>query len=81
MMWRWINPDTRRYYLATLQTDLLGDWTLVTSWGAINSARGRYRSTGVTSEADGLRQVEVLDKRRRRRVYGRVEGGAEWFSG
>jgi hypothetical protein len=28
-MWRWVNPDNRRYYQADLVQDLLGDWMLV----------------------------------------------------
>lgn len=67
--WRWIQPEKQRYYQAVLSTDLFGDWTLTYAWGSLSSARGRWRITGVASEAEGLRQVAALDKRRRGRGY------------
>jgi hypothetical protein len=66
---RWINPTSFRYYEAHLALDLFGEWTLIAVWGGLRSRLGGMRSTGVASYAEGVRQVEVIDKRRRKRGY------------
>jgi predicted DNA-binding WGR domain protein len=68
-MWRWVHPETRRYYQADLVQDLFGDWTLVRAWGGLGTARGRTQVTGVASKEAGLRQVAALDRRRQQRGY------------
>jgi hypothetical protein len=36
--------ENRRYYRAIIQRDLLGEWTLVRSWGSLDSNRGQMRT-------------------------------------
>ncbi|NEX21110.1 WGR domain-containing protein [Thiorhodococcus mannitoliphagus] len=68
-MQRWINPDKGRYYLVDLVQDLLGDWTLILSWGALGSRGGQMRVMVVASKSAGLEQLETIAKRRRRCGY------------
>jgi len=65
----WINPEKARYYQVHLVRDLFGDWTLRKVWGGIGSRRGRMHSTGVSSYAEGIAQVDVIAKHRARRGY------------
>lgn len=39
-MWRWVNLERQRYYLADVVQDLFGEWTLVYAWGGIGALRG-----------------------------------------
>lgn len=73
-MYSWIQPEKYLYYQAHLVKDLFGEWTLVSSWGAINSRRGRVRKTGVSSYQAGLDQIKAIDRRRRQHGYQCVEG-------
>lgn len=68
----WINSESRRYFRALLQQDLFGDWTVITSWGSLDSRQGQYRIHRVADEAEGLRTIEDLDERRRKRGYVRM---------
>jgi predicted DNA-binding WGR domain protein len=77
-VWRWIQPETLRYYQAELLVDLLGDWCLVYAWGGLGSARGSRRVTGVASEEEGRRKVAKLDTHRQKRGYQTVETFAHW---
>jgi len=74
MMAYWIHPETRRYYRALLQQDLFGDWTVITSWGSLDSRQGRYRIHKVVDQAEGLMEIEAIDVRRRKRGYVRIQG-------
>jgi predicted DNA-binding WGR domain protein len=77
-VWRWIQPETLRYYQAELLVDLLGDWCLVYAWGGLGSARGSRRVTGVASEEEGRQKVAKLDVHRRKRGYRPVASFAHW---
>jgi len=79
-MWRWIQPETLRYYQADLVVDLFGDWTLVYAWGGLGAKRGSRRIKGMASKEEGLRQVAELDTYRRKRGYLPVETFSNWRS-
>ena len=65
----WMHPDKNRYYKADLVRDLFGDWTLVLTWGGLDTARGRQRITAVPSYEDGMEETRAVDERRRKRGY------------
>ncbi|WP_338115990.1 WGR domain-containing protein [Thiocystis violacea] len=71
---RWIHPQKARYYQVELLQDLLGDWTLVLSWGGLRSRQGGIRILAVAGEALGLEQREAIGKRRRQRGYVQLSG-------
>ena len=66
---RWINPAKGRYYQVDLVQDLFGDWTVIQSWGAVGSKRGRVRIVYVPSYAAGLERLAAIGKRRQQRGY------------
>ncbi|WP_346014681.1 WGR domain-containing protein [Thiocystis violacea] len=70
------HPEKARYYQVDLVQDLLGDWTLVLSWGGEPSRRGRMRILAVPSEAAGREQLDAIAKRRRQRGYVELSGDA-----
>ncbi len=72
-MLRWVHPEKRRYYQADLIEDLLGDWSVVTAWGGLDSHRGQVRRAWVPSYADGIERLREIGKRRRQRGYRSVE--------
>ncbi|WP_346014659.1 WGR domain-containing protein [Thiocystis violacea] len=76
MQRRWVHPEKSRYYQVDFVQDLLGDWTLVLSWGGLGSRRGGMRILAVTSEAAGEDLVEAIAKRRRQRGYVELSGRA-----
>jgi hypothetical protein len=65
----WINLEKRRYYRTVVQRDLLGDWTLVRSWGSLDSHRGQVRTELVSSYERCLKVIGDIDKRRAYRGY------------
>jgi hypothetical protein len=77
-LWRWINPDSYRYYQAGLALDLFGDWTLVCVWGGLGTRRGNYRLTGGLSYTEGLRRISELEAYRQKRGYIRVSTFGNW---
>ncbi len=68
-MWRWVNPEKRRYYQADLIRDLFGDWVLVSAWGSLGSNRGAQRKTLVPSYEAGLERIKEIAKKRQQRGY------------
>jgi hypothetical protein len=73
-MYSWIQSEKSLYYQAHLIEDLFGDWTLVASWGGIDSRRIRVRKTGVPSYEAGLDRIRAIDRRRRMHGYRLVQG-------
>lgn len=69
MIWRWVHAQKRRYYQVELVEDLFADWTIIQSWGGIDSHRGRMRIVWVASQAEGLKRIEAIGKRRGVRGY------------
>lgn len=68
-MYRWINPEDGRYYTVYLGVDLLGYWIPTKAWGGLNSHRGQIRKVWVATKEAGLKAIQALDKRRRKRGY------------
>ena len=64
---RWESPN--RYYGAVLQTDLLGDWVLSTTWGGLRNRLGALKHTALPSKEAGVKEIEILHKLRLRRGY------------
>ncbi len=71
-MQRWVHPEKGRYYQADLVVDLLGDWSVITAWGGLDSHRGQVRRAWVASYADGAKRLREIAKRRRQRGYSSV---------
>jgi len=68
----WIHQEKRRYYRVRLYQDLLGDWVLSRSWGALDSAKGGSRVEVIEAQRfDDL--LAEIGKRRRVRGYVLVE--------
>jgi len=65
----WINPQKRRYYRIGLMRDLFDQPTIMLAWGGMDSRRGGVKLCAVPSYADGLRQIDVLEKRRKQHGY------------
>lgn len=72
-MYRWIQPETSRYYHAHLVEDLFGDWTLVACWGSLDTRKNRVRKTGVPSYEAGMARIKAIDRRRRLDGYRLVQ--------
>lgn len=58
-----------RVYSAALQEDLLGDWTVVQSWGGKGNLRGGGKITLVESFEAGLVLLKSIAKRREQHGY------------
>ena len=67
---RW--ESATRYYAVTLQRDLLGDWVLTIARGGKANRLGVVLHKAVASRDAGVLELEVIDRRRRRRGYLRV---------
>jgi hypothetical protein len=67
---RW---ETRtRYYEVRLVRDLLQDWVLIVARGGKTNRLGALRTLSVSSEAEGMKIIETMEKVRIRRGYVRV---------
>jgi hypothetical protein len=53
-------------YTAILDRDLLGDWTVMQSWGGKSNQRGGGKVTPVESFEAGLQLLQAIAKRRGR---------------
>lgn len=60
--------DTR-VYTAALDQDLLGDWTMVQSWGGKESRRGGGKITHVASFEEGMQMLRRIASRRAQHGY------------
>jgi predicted DNA-binding WGR domain protein len=69
---RWVHPQKRRYYEAFVLEDLLGDWEVVTSWGALDSKRGGGKVKIVDSREAAEAAIEKVGRRRQKRGYSRA---------
>lgn len=75
LRWERRSPTGRiRYYEARLQEDLLGDWTVVRTWGARGEGAGSMALDWVSGPDDGLRLLRRLVAQRRRQGYQPVRG-------
>ena len=71
---RWERHSDKRYYVAFLCWDLLGDLVLTKVWGGIGKATGQQHNTHANTVADGLALIDMIIKRRRQRGYELVNG-------
>ena len=62
-----------RYYLAQLDRDLFGEWVLTRIWGRKGTAQGCRVSEPVRDEAEGLRKLQAVAKRRKQHGYGLLQ--------
>ena len=67
---RW--ETSTRYYEVRLMRDLLQDWVLVVARGGKTNRLGALRTLFVSSEEEGMKMIETLEKVRTRRGYVRV---------
>ena len=67
-----------RYYRMHLEQDLWGHWTLTRVVGRKGAPRGRYMTSWVASQADGLMTLGAIAKRRRERGYRLVSRPANY---
>jgi hypothetical protein len=66
---RWVHPEKARYYQADLVEDLLGDWSLITVWGGLDSHQGQVRRAWVASYEAGVKRLQEIGRRRRQDGY------------
>jgi len=62
-----------RVYTTLLDQDLLGDWTVMQSWGGKGNQRGGGEVTHVESFEAGLRLLQVIAKRRKQHGYNLIK--------
>lgn len=60
MLFRWVNDERQRYYIAQLQRDLFGDRVLSCCWGAIGSRRGGHRDWPVCTDGDAFKKLSEI---------------------
>jgi predicted DNA-binding WGR domain protein len=66
---RWECEATRRYYGASVQTNLFGEIEVWRFWGGIGSKRGGEMHEPVPDIATAARTLAVISKRRTARGY------------
>jgi len=62
-----------RVYTTLLDQDLLGDWTVMQSWGGKGSQRGGGKVTHVENFEAGMELLQAIAKRRARNGYSLVK--------
>jgi len=71
MIRRWETPT--RYYMVSLHLDLLGDVVLMSANGGKYNRLGQLNTLAVPTWGDGLKAIEAIDQRRRKRHYVEVK--------
>ena len=61
-----------RVYTTLLDQDLLGDWTVVQSWGGKGTRHGGGKVTHVENFEAGMELLQAIAKRRERSGYNLV---------
>nr|BAL53142.1 hypothetical conserved protein [uncultured Gammaproteobacteria bacterium] len=69
ILWRWIHPEKRRWYLVWVGLDLFGDRVLIRAWGSLDSRRGGEKREIPASEAEIDKRLHAIARQRRRRGY------------
>jgi len=64
---RWASAT--RYYKASAQQDLFGDWELLCIWGGLGSRRGGYRTYPMRGQEQALQALQREARKRARRGY------------
>lgn len=62
-----------RVYTVLLDQDLLGDWTVMQSWGGKSNRRGGGKVTHVESFEAGLKLLQAIAKRRGQHGYNLIK--------
>ena len=65
----WENPENQRYYCASVEQDIFGQWVLLCTWGGQTRASGRYKGVLLDDRDAGLRLLEQVAAQRQRRHY------------
>lgn len=68
-MIRWVNPEKRRFYKASIQKDIFGGLYLLLEWGSLDSRQGNFRSLPCTDIADIRASLRQVFKRRKQKRY------------
>lgn len=68
-MRHWIRREDRRVFAAGVVLDLLGQWTVVKTWGSLDSDRGGMMVICCADEADANNLLDSISKRRAARGY------------
>lgn len=69
MTLRWQSPAKRRYYVAHVQRDLLGDLVLMCCWGGIGTRLGGASTRAVANMKEARAALSELADTRRRHRY------------
>jgi predicted DNA-binding WGR domain protein len=66
-VWKW--KSDKRYYIARIQQNLFGEWSLFKEWGSLKSRAGRsvFQTYGRYDEA--VTEVGLINDRRETRGY------------
>jgi hypothetical protein len=72
-MQRWENPVRGRYYPATKQQNLFGEWELLRMWGSIGRAHGGMKCVPLPGPAAGELALSAVAKRGAQRGYAPVQ--------
>ena len=67
---RW--ETSSRYYEVRLMRDLFQDWLVIVARGGKTNRLGALRTLFVSSEEEGMKMIETVEKVRIRRGYVRV---------
>lgn len=65
----WINPTNKRYYSLSYQQDLLADWILTRTNGALGTKLGQVKQLVCNNYQEGLKFIEETKKKRAKRGY------------
>jgi predicted DNA-binding WGR domain protein len=64
----WHRSDGR-YYCCSLQQNLFQEWVLIRRWGVVRSRHGGAMEIFCRDYKDGLKQLEMVAKRRKQKGY------------
>ncbi len=65
---RWENDINRRYYVAIVELDLLGDWMITRIWGRKDTSRGQMIRQPCDNFENGKCQILLIHQTRRSAV-------------
>lgn len=67
----WVNQEKRRSYRVRVYQDLLGDWVMVRSWGALDTSHGGSKTDLIdVAKVDDL--LIGIEKQRTKKGYSLV---------
>lgn len=66
---QWIHAEKKRYYMAQISQDLLGEWVVIQRWGSLGSRRGGHQHTRCASQAAVEAKLVQIARRRQSRRY------------